>query len=76
MLFVETVMASKTDLRSYFKKVDSEMLTSSHKTPRLIQSASNITDEAEVQYSKDPNRRPPRLLISGKFSPKWTQNLT
>ena len=52
MLFVETVMASKTDLRSYFKKVDSdyETLTSSQKTPRLFQSASNITDEAEVQY--------------------------
>ena len=52
MLFVETVMASKTDLRPYFKKVDSdyETLTSSQKTPRLFQSASNITDEAEVQY--------------------------
>ena len=52
MLFVETVMASKTDLRSYFKKVDSdyETLTSSQKTQCLLQSASNITDEAEVQY--------------------------
>ena len=46
-------MASKTDLRSYFKKIDSnnETSSSSQKAPRLFQSASNIiTGEAEIQY--------------------------
>ena len=46
-------MASKTDLRSYFKKIDSnnEMPSSSQKAPRLFQSASNIiTGEAEIHY--------------------------
>ena len=48
-------MASKTDLRSYFKKIDSnnETSSSSQKAPRLFQSASNIiTGEAEIQYVK------------------------
>ena len=46
-------MASKTDLRSYFKKIDSnnETSSSSQKAPRLFQSASNIiTSEAEIQF--------------------------
>ena len=46
-------MASKTDLRSYFKKVDSntETSSSSQKASRLFQSTSNIiTGEAEIQY--------------------------
>ena len=49
----KAVMASKTDLRSYFKKIDSnnETSPSSQKAPRLFQSASNIiTGEAEIQY--------------------------
>ena len=49
----KAVMASKTDLRSYFKKIDSnnEMSSSSQKAPRLFQSASIIiTGEAEIQY--------------------------
>ena len=46
-------MASKADLRSYFKKIDSnnETSSSSQKAPRLFQSASNInTGELEIQY--------------------------
>ena len=46
-------MGSKTDLRSYFKKIDSnnELSSSSQKAPRLFQSASNIiTGEAEIQF--------------------------
>ena len=47
-------MVSKTDLRSYFKKIDfnkNETSSSSQKAPRLFQSASNIiTGEAEIQY--------------------------
>ena len=46
-------MASKTDVRSNFKKIDSnnETSSSSQKAPRLFQSASNIiTGEAEIQY--------------------------
>ena len=49
----KAVMASKTDLRSYFKKIDSnnETSSSSQKAPHLFQSASNIiTGEAEIQY--------------------------
>ena len=49
----KAVMASKTDLRSYFKKIDSnnETSPSSQKALRLFQSASNIiTGEAEIQY--------------------------
>ena len=42
-------MASKTDLRSYFKKIDSNNETSSS-SQKLFQSASNITGEAEIQY--------------------------
>ena len=51
-------MASKTDLQSYFKKIDSNNETSSsrQKAPRLFQSASNIiTGEAEIQYVKYSN---------------------
>ena len=49
----KAVMASKTDLRSYFKKIDSdnETSSSSQKAPRPFQSASNIiTGEAAIQY--------------------------
>ena len=42
-------MASKTDLRSYFKKIDSNNETSLS-SQKLFQSASNITGEAEIQY--------------------------
>ena len=45
-------MSSKTDLRSYFKKISSPVASSSsQKAPRLFQSASNIiTGEADIQY--------------------------
>ena len=46
-------MASKTDLRSYFEKIDSnnETSSSSQKAPRLFQSALYIiTGEAVIQY--------------------------
>ena len=49
----KAVMASKTDLRPYFKKIDSnnETSPSSQKAPRLFQSVSIIiTREAEIQY--------------------------
>ena len=54
MQISKAVMVSKTDLRSYFKKIDfnkNETSSSSQKAPRLFQSASNIiTGEAEIQY--------------------------
>ena len=45
----KAVIASKTDLRSYFKRIDSnnETSSSSQKAPRLFQSAEG---EAEIQY--------------------------
>ena len=49
----KAVMASKTDLQSYFKKIDSnnETSSSSEKAPPFFQSASNIiTGESEIQY--------------------------
>ena len=63
-------MASKTDLRSYFKKIDSnnEMSSNSQKALRLFQSASKIiTGEAGIQSVKQEVKKKV-AKSTGKYS--------